>query len=115
MPGRFCDLYHSALFWAKYPTYVPLWKATTLPFLLHVNPPRCKRRVRSARCCYAFYAFCSAREAHVPHRPPAILLGGMEKPVLLLAFWRGSGENHQITSAQDRGVRWRQLALVGAS
>ena len=28
---------------------------------------------RQIRCCYALYAFCSAREAHdVPHRPPAI-------------------------------------------
>ena len=29
--------------------------------------------------------------------------------MLFIVFWRGSGENHQITSAQDRGVSWRRL------
>ena len=29
--------------------------------------------------------------------------------MVFLRFWRGSGENHQITSAQDRGVSWRRL------
>ena len=79
-----------------------------------LNPPRCKRRVRpTIRCCYGFYAFCSAREAHVPHRPPAIDPPWRhEKTKFFFVFWRGSGENHQITSAQDRGVR---LALVGVA
>ena len=29
--------------------------------------------------------------------------------MFFLVFWRGSGENPQITSAQDRGVSWRRL------
>ena len=29
--------------------------------------------------------------------------------MIFIVFWRGSGENRQITSAQDRGVSWRLI------
>ena len=48
-------------------------------------------------------AFCRAREAHVPHRTPAILLGGLKKHCFLQA------------SKEDRRGFWGDVRLARAA